>query len=465
MATLIDAKVGEHRGKPRIYVSGNQLAREGFNIGDTYSRTVNADKLKMTLNPNGKYVVSKKSTKGKLKPLIDIRLDELSDYAKNGRVRILIANRVILILRHFIDDRIVERLERVLTNMEKNDIRIGSFFHGGGVASKALHEGMESVGVKSKLAMAVEIEQAYLDSSLENNPELWDNRSLIINAGVESVRYHKGGIPQLDILEAGIPCTGASQSGISRLGLTFPEDHPSAGSNFFHFLQGLDASNPALVIIENVKGYLKTASTSIIRSVLSTLGYSIQEKLVEGEDYGAFENRERWIMIATTVGLEELINLEDIEKHKEMPPVNFYAIEDQEIDENMWSDYQYLKDKEIRDIAAKKGFRMQLISGDSKSCGVITRGYSKIRSTDPLRERKDGKLRLFTVSEHAKAKTIPVSVVAGLSNTIAHQVLGQSVIYNWFVALGKIIASGLQKTYQIQSILSDRSNFSLKLAS
>ncbi len=43
---------------------------------------------------------------------------------------------------------------------------------------------------------------------------------------------------------------------------------------FFNFLQFVEALNPAVVLIENVPEYQNTASMEVIRSVLSSLGYS-----------------------------------------------------------------------------------------------------------------------------------------------------------------------------------------------
>ncbi|MNC53354.1 hypothetical protein D3C75_1027560 [compost metagenome] len=40
-----------------------------------------------------------------------------------------------------------------------------------------------------------------------------------------------------------------------------------------------------------------------------------------------------------------------------------------------------------------------------------------------------GVARKFTAKEHARIKTIPESLVDGLSETIAHEILGQSVIF------------------------------------
>jgi len=464
MVALVESKVGVSKGKARIYLEGAMLEREGFTQGSNYSRSITKDKLKLTLIEGGQYKVSRKMKGGNERPVIDIRSEALNELSVGGRVRVLITNKTILVLRHFNDERIAERMVRLIEDMENNDLRKGSLFHGGGVSSKGMHEGLESVGVKSKIALAVEIEAPYINSSLENNPELWDERSVVINAGIESVRFHKAGIPKLSLIEIGIPCTGSSKAGASRLGLSMPEEHPTAGAAFHYTLNAIDATNPAIIVAECVKEYRNSAGAVTLRTVLSNQGYSIQEKLVRGSDFGAFEDRERWLLVATTVGMEELINLEDIDIYQEQAPASFSEIKDAIVDESAWHDFQYLKDKEVRDIEAGKGFRMQKINDGSPKCGTLTRGYRKIRSCDPLLEREDGKLRLFSEAEHARAKCIPEGVVNGLSSTVAHQILGQSVIYNWFTALGKVIGKAISNIEGLKTVAKHHQPFEFAVA-
>lgn len=85
------------------------------------------------------------------------------------------------------------------------------------------------------------------------------------------------------------------------------------------------------------------------------------------------------------------------------------------------------------------------MTADSTSVGTIGRGYSKARSTEPFLAHPvdQGLSRLFTAVEHARLKGIPESLVAGVSETTAHEILGQSVIYPVFEAVGKAIGQSL----------------------
>src|SRR5699024_8649520 len=132
----------------------------------------------------------------------------------------------------------------------------------------------------------------YLDASLRNNPELWDEHSIVIESPVQDVDLRKRP-PQTDLLIGGIPCTGASKSGRSKNKLTFAESHAAAGAMFFSFLEFAKAVNPAVILIENVPEYQNTASMEVIRSVLASLGYTVQERVLDGFEFGALERRQR----------------------------------------------------------------------------------------------------------------------------------------------------------------------------
>jgi len=99
-----------------------------------------------------------------------------------------------------------------------------------------------------------------------------------------------------------------------------------------------------------------------------------------------------------------------------------------------------------RDIEAGKGVRMQVFDAASRRIGTITKGYAKGRSTDPKIRHPDNPdlLRQLMPVEHARVKQVPEHLVDGLSDTVAHEVLGQSVVYQPFVAVGALVARALK---------------------
>ncbi|WP_292622255.1 hypothetical protein [Novosphingobium sp. 17-62-19] len=89
---------------------------------------------------------------------------------------------------------------------------------------------------------------------------------------------------------------------------------------------------------------------------------------------------------------------------------------------------------------------MQTFGPDATSIATVTRAYAKVRSTDPKVQHptQAGLLRQLTPVEHARVKGIPEKLVAGLSVTRAHEMLGQSVLYAPFVALGERMGGALR---------------------
>ncbi|PKO58983.1 MAG: hypothetical protein CVU23_14510 [Betaproteobacteria bacterium HGW-Betaproteobacteria-17] len=112
-----------------------------------------------------------------------------------------------------------------------------------------------------------------------------------------------------------------------------------------------------------------------------------------------------------------------------------------------WSSMEYLKEKADRDLAAGKGFAMQLVDSNSTSVPTIRKSYNKGGSTDPyVRHPLDPELmRKLTPAEHARIKGVPVALIAGLAATTAHEVLGQGVAYEPFRALFRELAEGFKR--------------------
>lgn len=96
--------------------------------------------------------------------------------------------------------------------------------------------------------------------------------------------------------------------------------------------------------------------------------------------------------------------------------------------------------------AQGKGFAMQIVTAFDTKCPTITKGYAKVRSTDPKLQHPSNPdlLRQFTAAEHARIKGIPERLVSGLSATLAHELLGQSICYEPFRAVGRLIGAALK---------------------
>lgn len=453
MTTIINTKVGENRGRARVWLEGIKLEREGFLPGMRYNLELQDSKIVLRTSETGYFTISRRERNGKISPIIDICSNELRRlFAGVHMLRVAIRRGSIVISAHASHAQVKERVQRLIDKIEHGKpLDVCSLFHGGGVLDKALHAGLASAGVQSNVAMAVELEGKYLDSSLRNNPELWSERSMVFDSPIQAVEVMTDAT-QVDVLVGGIPCTGASKSGRSKNKLQYAESHSDAGAMFFHFLQFVQVLNPSVVLIENVPEYAHTASMEVIRSVLGSLDYQVQERVLDGTQFGSLEKRKRLCVIAISNGLNADFALESVQGDVRSTHACIRDILDPiGLDSDRWHTFEYLADKEVRDKALGKGFSRQLLSGQEPYCGTIGKDYAKCRSTEPfLVHPEDPALsRIFTACEHARLKGVPESTITGLPESIAHQILGQSVIFPVFEAVGRALGRALMSLLHV----------------
>lgn len=450
MNVIVNTKLGENRGTARIWLEGRKLASGGFLPGVRFNINMVENKLTIQSSESGQYKISSRTRNGVIAPILDLNTEALYQiFCANSKLRVAIKKGVIIISAHVSTALVANREKRLLDKLRSNTpLSICSLFHGGGVLDRAIHSGFKQNGISTALAVAVEIEPAYLDASLRNNTDLWAEDSIALESSIEDVCLSSNSL-QVDVLIAGIPCTGASKAGRSKNKLQYAESHSTAGAMFYHFLKFVEFTNPAVIIIENVPEYANTASMEVIRSVLTSLQYQFEERVFDSSEFGVIERRRRLCLLAVSQGLGFEPTLEGISSETKQTVQINEILDPIALDDPAWKSFDYLAEKEIRDKAAGKGFMRQLLSGHETSCGTIGRDYAKCRSTEPfLKHPLDSQLsRIFTPNEHARLKGIPAQVIDGLSNTVAHQVLGQSVAYPVFQAVGAAISRQLSKLF------------------
>jgi DNA (cytosine-5)-methyltransferase 1 len=453
MATIINTKIGLSKGRKRLFIEGRKLSREGVKPGMMFNLAVKDSQLSVEWSESGKYKVSRRKnrTSGDELPVLDITAAELANlFEEHEQVRVLVQQGKIVVTTHHLTDNTKRREQRSFDKLTSNQaLSVCSVFHGNGIMDTALHHGFAHNGVKTKVAVAIERDSRYLESSLRNNPELWDKNSVVIESPLEAVNIQRNKqAVECDLFFAGIPCTGASLSGRSKNKLKQAEDHSEAGSMFFYTLELIAQLNPWGVVLENVPQYASTASMAVIRSVLDSLGYTVQERVFNGVEFGALENRDRLVIVALSKGIDTF-DIDSVVKGQLYPKPDSVndILDDVPLDSPRWKSFTYLAEKEKRDKEAGKGFARQLLSGEESCLGTIGKGYAKCRSTEPfIKHPTDENLsRILTKAEHARVKCIPESMVDGLSDSVAHEALGQSVIYSVFEILGLDLSWNLQQ--------------------
>lgn len=448
----------ERKGKPAIWLEGGRLAA-AFNPRDKYRIDIDTDnrKVRFVLCEDGDEAVGIRGAKSaNPKPLIEYRHDDLLKVYKVGtKLRVVCVKGKVEISVHNREEQCRERLERAVDKITtKQTIQVGSQYTGGGVLDRALHDGFKKAGIDSYLKVAVESEKRYVEALLANQNDLFRDDSILINSLVEDLEFR--GSLKLDAVFLGIPCSGASRAGATKGGLKFAEEHSSVGACFFHSLNFIDSVQPWLVIIENVPPYLKSASYAVITQVLESRGYVIHQTVLNGNFFGNLENRDRMCMVALTKGLE----INDFEFSEWVKPLRereaslSMVLDDVSLHSDEWRSYDYLVKKEISDSAAGKGFKRSLYFGDESSVTTIRRLYHKSGSCDQylVHPENPALFRKFRSSEHSRIKGVPSHVTENISETTAHEILGQGVTFGAFFSLGFGVLSYLQNQCELMSL-------------
>lgn len=448
MKHYLVATLGAHRGSPRLWLQGANLAHAGFKPGMRFDVELVPDNLRLFLSESGERTVSRKRRGETEQPVIDINSrDVLDAFVGHAAVRVVILDTGIHVLPVASEKRRQVRLRRAWETLQEGEpLAMGSLSHGGGIMSHAIHAGLYLEGLDSRLRFANEIRGELLDHAREAN-DAWEPETVALAAPLQELTFDRWAMSQLpgvDILEAGLPCSGASVSGRAKRKLAMAEEHPEVGHLVAPFLAFIAQVNPLVVVLENVIQYQSSASAAIMRTMLRDMGYDVHDLVLKGREFGAIEDRDRFCLVALTRGIEFDVSALEMPVTEAQPLGS--VLEPVPCDDPRWSMMVGLKAKQERDVEAGKGFKMQVFDASSHRIGTITKGYAKVRSTDPKIRHPDNPdlLRQITPIEHARVKQIPERLIAGLSDTVAHEVLGQSVVYKPFVALGALIAKSLK---------------------
>jgi DNA (cytosine-5)-methyltransferase 1 len=144
----------------------------------------------------------------------------------------------------------------------------------------------------------------------------------------------------VDVMMGGVPCQSFSQAG-KRKGL---ED--IRGNLFLEFIEKINIVKPKIFLIENVKGLLSHNSGRTFKRIMELLNnieYEIYFKVLNANDYGVAQKRERLIII----GVSDSINVEyKFPTQDTYKPVLRDVLKD--VPESKGQEYNYQKKKIMR---------------------------------------------------------------------------------------------------------------------
>lgn len=447
MTTMIATKVSLNRGTPRIWLEGLRLVRGQFAPATRYNVFHKDGTVTLKACKDGTRKVSAR----KEKPIIDLCSQIIGQWFPVGTKLKAVVRKGRIVIRRLANA--VKALKRDRDLIRK--IRAGepldvvSMFAGGGVLDAAVHRGLNRAGIKARAHLVAEIDGRYADAYLRANANLIDDDTIMINGPVQD--FDIGGIQSGQILACGLPCTGMSKAGRSKRKLSCAEEHPEAGALFFTTLQWIGQMKDGLaaILIECTPELLTSPSLSVIRSVLLSWGYDLWELNLNGNEMGALENRNRACIIAMSHELAEASGFSenDIRPIRTKEDTLADIMEPVSAVDSRWKTFDYLVAKQERDVAQGKGFRRQIYTGKESHINTLTRDIAKCRSTDPMFQHPTNPkyTRLPTVLEHARVKGVSDAWIkaCGVANSVAHQILGQSVVAPAFEAVAMAVGNAL----------------------
>lgn len=442
-------KLTLHRGGIRFWTEGRAPAKSGFTPGCRFLVVKNGQSLLLRLDPSGDRIVSSKASKtGARAPVIDINsAEELAPLAGLLLVRVMFRQGELLISAPASERRRVKRLTRLAIRLQGSKaITTAGVAAGGGVLTHALAAGLADANVATVHAFHNEVRDDLCEHAATHNEAFSPVHTQVYAMPLQELAFDEdlmGSIVEVDVVELGLPCSGASKAGRAKKIIRMPEEHPEAGHLVIGALALLVRLNPAVVLFENVPAYRTTASAALIRQHLKEMGYSLHERLLYGPDFGELEQRTRWCLVAMTEGVA--FDLGTLPSPTARPRLLSEVLEPLECVENRWSTMPGLCAKQTRNREEGHNFKMQIFDGSEPGIGTLTKGLNKNRSTDPkIRHPKDPTLlRIPTPREHARCKGVPEHLVLGLCATTAHELLGQSVVYAPFRHVARHIGLAL----------------------
>lgn len=227
-------------------------------------------------------------------------------------------------------------------------------------------------------------------------------------------------IPDHDILLAGFPCQPFSNIG-KRQGFA----HETQGTLFFDVLRILKEKRPQAFLLENVKGLVnhdKGNTFKVIQKSLSEeLGYTIYHKVLDAQDFGLPQRRERIII----VGFRPDLDVTDFQ----FPKGSNKRVPVKDILESNPKGYSISKHLQQTYLFKKDDGKPQIINKNSTiQVNTLVASYHKIqRLTGTFIQDGDTGLRLYSQLEAKRLMGFPDDFIVPVSRTQMYRQFGNSV--------------------------------------
>jgi len=247
-------------------------------------------------------------------------------------------------------------------------------------------------------------------------------------------KINENNIPDHDVLLAGFPCQPFSNIG-KREGFA----HETQGTLFFDVLRILKKKQPKMFLLENVKGLLTNDKGNTFRVILDNLknlGYSVFYKVMDAQDFGLPQRRERIVI----VGFHPDLKINDFLFPKGNPNVRNPIKEILECQPTGYSISRHLQESYL---FKKNDGKPQIIDFKSTiQVNTLVASYHKIqRLTGTFVRDGETDLRLFSELELKRLMGFPDDFIIPVSRTQMYRQFGNSVA----VPMIKAVANAMKE--------------------
>lgn len=245
-------------------------------------------------------------------------------------------------------------------------------------------------------------------------------------------------IPKFDILLAGFPCQPFSSIG-KREGFK----HETQGTLFYDVARIIDFHKPKAFLLENVAGLLthddgRTFTTII--SVLTSIGYALEYKILDSSDFGVPQKRDRIYIVGFNKRKVKRANFQFPKPRRSKVGIGKFVetgIKDLSITKHLQSVYIYkLNDGRPEIITPKSDFPVKTLVASYHKIQRLTGTFVKDGPTG---------LRLLSENECKAIMGFPKNFKIPVSRTQMYRQFGNSVAVPVVKAVARSIVKHLDE--------------------
>jgi len=263
-------------------------------------------------------------------------------------------------------------------------------------------------------------------------------------------------VEKVDIITAGFPCQAFSIAGYQK---GFCDER---GNLFFEILRFIDAVEPSVIFLENVKNlksHDKGNTYKVIKESLEERGYYLKDAILNSCDYGVPQNRERIYI----VGFKDKKAYEAFSFPKPIPlKKGIRDLLEEEVDDSFYYNknkyYETLKATMTNKDTLYQLRRVYVRENKSNLCPTLTANMGTGGHNVPL-VLDDKDIRKLTPKECSRFQGYPENFkFPNIAKSHLYKQIGNSVTVNVISAIAKEI----KKALECADILKNLKNVAIK---